>query len=147
MLKRLALVVTLLFVLALSASAVDRKYITDSSLSDLPFSNGVLVGDTLYIGGHLGLDPKTGKAISDPEQEAKAVLDAIKKTVESAGMTMDDIVSIQVHCPDLSLYDTFNKVYKTYFKDHYPARAFLGSGKLLREAHFEVLGIAVKKSK
>jgi len=138
---------TLLFALVFSASADDRKYITDDSLSSLPFSNGVLVGDTLYIGGHLGLDPKTGKAVSDPAQEAKAVMDAIKKTVESSGMTMDDIVSIQVHCPDLSLYDTFNKVYKTYFKDHYPARAFLGSGKLLREAHFEVLGIAVKRSK
>jgi len=144
--NRLTLV-TLLFALVFSASADDRKYITDDSLSSLPFSNGVLVGDTLYIGGHLGLDPKTGKAVSDPEQEAKAVMDAIKKTVESSGMTMDDIVSIQVHCPDLSLYDTFNKVYKTYFKDHYMARAFLGSGKLLRDAHFEVLGIAVKRSK
>lgn len=146
MLNRLAVVI-LLFVLTLSASAADRKYIVDDTLSTLPFSNGVLVGNTLYIGGHLGLDPKTGKAVADPEQEAKLVMDAIKKTVESAGMTMDDIVSIQVHCPDLSLYDAFNKVYKTYFKDHYPARAFLGSGKLLRDAHFEVLGIAVKRSK
>ena len=143
---RIAIAALLLAMIA-TVSAQDRKHIVDDSLSTLPFSNGVLVGDTLYIGGHLGLDPKTGKAVSDPEQEAKLVMDAIRKTVESAGMTMDDIVSIQVHCPDLSLYDTFNKVYRTYFKNGYPARAFLGSGKLLRDAHFEVLGIAVKKSK
>ena len=79
--------------------------------------------------------------------DVKLVMEAIKKTVESAGMTMDDVVMIQVSCPDLSLYDTFNKVYRTYFHGEFPARAFLGSGKLLRDAHFEVLGVAVKKSK
>jgi enamine deaminase RidA (YjgF/YER057c/UK114 family) len=62
-------------------------------------------------------------------------------------MTMDDFVMVQVSCPDLSLYDIFNKVYRTYFHAPYPARAFLGSGKLLRDAHFEVLGIAVKRKK
>lgn len=143
---RLALI-TLLFVLVTTVTADDRKRIVDSSLSNYPFSNGVLVGDTLYLGGHIGIDPKTGKAASDPEVEAKLVMDAFKKTVESAGMTMDDVVSIQVHCSDLSLFDTFNKVYRTYFKNGFPARAFLGSNKLLLEAHFEVLGIAVKKSK
>ncbi len=146
MMKHLILV-ALLFVFATTAIAADRKHIVDDSLSGYPFSNGVLVGDTLYIGGHIGLDAKSNKVPADAEQEAKLVMDAIKKTVESADMTMDDIVSIQVHCSDLSLYNTFNKVYKTYFKDGYPARAFLGTNKLLFDAHFEVLGIAVKHSK
>jgi enamine deaminase RidA (YjgF/YER057c/UK114 family) len=54
-------VVALLFCFLAAATAEDRKHITDTSLSSFPFSNGVLVGDTLYIGGHLGLDPKTGE--------------------------------------------------------------------------------------
>ena len=144
MLKRLTLVV-LMFAFATTVTADDRKHIVDESLKSYPFSNGVLVGDTLYIGGHIGLDANN-KVPSDPEQEAKLVMDGIKKTVEQAGLTMDDIVSIQVHCSDLSLFNTFNKVYKTYFKNGYPARAFVGA-KLLFDAHFEVLGIAVKRSK
>ena len=48
---------------------------------------------------------------------------------------------------DVALYDTFNAVYKAYFRGDYPARAFLGSGKLLRGARFEVLGTAVKRAK
>ena len=60
------------------------------------------------------------------------------------GMNMDDLVWVQVFCPDLSLYDEFNAIYRTYFKDHFPVRAFIGSGQLLRGAHFEVMGIAVK---
>lgn len=144
MIKHLTLV-AVLFAFTTSVTAADRKHIVDESLKSYPFSNGVLVGDTLYIGGHIGLD-STNKVPSDAEQEAKLVMEGIKKTVEQAGMTMDDIVSIQVHCSDLSLFNTFNKVYKTYFKNGYPARAFLG-GKLLFDAHFEVLGIAVKSSK
>jgi len=135
----------ILLLVSTSLVAQDRKYIVASPQSNLPFSNGVLVGDTLYIAGHLGLDSQTGKPPAEAEEEARLVMEAVKKTVEDAGMTMGDIVMIQVHCPDLSLYAAFNKVYRTYFQDAFPARAFLGSGKLLRDARFEVLGIAVKR--
>ena len=60
-------------------------------------------------------------------------------------MTMDDLVSVQVFCPDVSLFDKFNSAYRSYFGKEYPARAFVGSGPLLRGAHFEMLGIAVTK--
>ncbi len=43
-------------------------------------------------------------------------------------MTMDDLVSVQIFCPDVANYDAFNKVYRTFFKQEFPARAFLGSG-------------------
>lgn len=141
--SRIALLLMLLLV-STSLLAQDRRYIVASPQSNLPFSNGVLVGDTLYIAGHLGLDPQTGKPPADPEEEARLVMDAVRKTVEDAGMTMADVAMIQVHCPDLALYATFNKVYRTYFQDGFPARAFIGSGKLLRDARFEVLGIAVR---
>ena len=109
-----------------------------------PYSDGVLVGNTLYLAGRLGLDPKTGKVPEDLEQEIRLLLDGIKATLGEAGMTMDDLVSVQVFCPDLSLYDKFNAVYRSYFTKDFPARAFIGSGPLLRGAHFEAQAIAVK---
>jgi enamine deaminase RidA (YjgF/YER057c/UK114 family) len=60
-------------------------------------------------------------------------------------MTMDDLVSVQVFCSDVSHYDAFNKVYRTFFKKELPARAFLGSGRLLFGARFEVQGVAVRR--
>lgn len=141
-------VVVLLLVFSALAGAADRKYIVKPRPSDtkaLPFSDAVLVGNTLYIAGHIGLDPKTGQAPSDPEQEARLVMDSVKQTVEQAGMTMDDVVSVQVFCSDLKYYETFNNVYKTYFHGDYPARAFVGAGSLLRNGKYEVLGVAVKK--
>ncbi len=136
---------------ALTCVAQDtgRKYIVlqrSPSLAALPFSDGVLAGNTLYIAGHIGLDPKTEQPPADAAEEARLAMESTKATVEAAGMTMEDVVSLQVFCSDVNLYDTFNQVYRTYFHGDFPARAFIGSGKLLRGGRFEVLGVAVRKS-
>src|SRR5215470_15936288 len=89
-----------------------------------PFSDGILSGNTLYLAGRIGVDPKTGKV---PEK-------------------MDDLVYVQIACSDLSLFQKFNPIYASYFttKD-YPAREFIGAGSLLIGGHFELQAIAVKK--
>ena len=127
-------------------SSTEIRHITLPDRKDtLPFSDGVLAGNTLYLAGKLGVDPATGKAPADVEEEIRLVLEAVKKTLAAAEMTMDDLVSVQVFCPDLSLYDKFNEIYRTCFSKNFPARAFIGSGPLLRGARFEVQGIAVKR--
>jgi reactive intermediate/imine deaminase len=139
----------LLLVFGVAAGAADRKFIVNPRAADLkglPFSDAALVGNTLYIAGHIGLDPKTGMPPASAEEEARLVMDGIKKTVESAGLTMDDVVSVQVFCTDLKLFETFNGVYKTYFHGDYPARAFIGASNLLLGGRFEVTGIAIKKA-
>jgi 2-iminobutanoate/2-iminopropanoate deaminase len=145
---RKILLAMLLLTFCMAAEAADRKYIVKprpADLKALPFSEAVLVGNTLYIAGHLGLD-KNGQPPASGEDEAKLVMESVKQTVEQAGLTMDDMVSMQIFCSDLKLYDTFNAVYKTYFHGDFPARAFIGAGSLLRGAKYEVTGIAVRKS-
>jgi 2-iminobutanoate/2-iminopropanoate deaminase len=112
-LRQLAVALVLLVSCA-DAGAADRKYIVKPRPADtksLPFSDGVLVGNTLYIAGHIGLDPKTGQAPADAEQEAKLVMEGVKATVEQAGLNMDDFVSVQVFCSDLKYYETFKKFF------------------------------------
>jgi 2-iminobutanoate/2-iminopropanoate deaminase len=147
---KLRVVVALLLPLfCLTAGAADRKFIVNprpAAMKALPFSDAVLVGNTLYIAGHIGLDLKTGTPPLSAEQEARLVMDGIKQTVESAGLTMDDVVSMQIFCTDLNLYETFNAVYKAYFHGDYPARAFVGASNLMRSGRYEVTGIAVKRA-
>ena len=122
--------------------SAQREYINPRHASEegvLPFSGAVWVGDLLFVSGSLGL--VDGRPPNDAEEEARLVMDAIKSTVEQAGITMDDLVSVQVFCSDVDLYDVFNKVYRTYFTENFPARAFLGSGPLLFGARFEVMAI------
>jgi len=110
-----------------------------------PFSDAILAGNTLYLAGRIGLDPKTGKAPDKVEDEIKILLDGEKEVLAQAGMSMDDLVYVQIFCTDLSLFDKFNPIYKSYFSKEMPARAFIGAGSLLRGGHFELQAIAVKR--
>jgi len=143
--KSRILFVVIMFPLVGLAQQGNRKFITSelARSRNLPFSSGVLAGNTLYIAGTTA-DPDKIKAGLTPEAEVRDIMEQIKGTVEKAGMTMNDIVSMQVFTTDLDLYDAFNGVYRSYFKANYPARAFIGGSKLLFGSRFEVLGIAVK---
>jgi 2-iminobutanoate/2-iminopropanoate deaminase len=110
-----------------------------------PFSNAILHGDTLYLAGSIGLDPKTGKVPEKIEDEIKLLLDGYKETLAQAGMTMDDLAYVQISCTDLAYYDKFNAAYRTYFTKDFPARQFVGVATLLRGGHFEMQAIAVRQ--
>lgn len=144
------IVALILGVIAASSGLADdsgREYFGQApsgASSGPPFSQAVMAGDTLYLAGHIGLDPKTQKAVLETDPEAHAVMDAVKHTIESAGLRMEDLVSVTVYCTDLDLYEAFNAVYRTYFHGKFPARAFIGVKSLVRGAHFEVSGIATK---
>ncbi len=130
-----------------SATAQEsRTYVNPRSPADedaLPFSGAVWVGNTLYLSGALGLEG--GQVPATAEAEATLVLDNIKGVLEGEGLTMDDLVSVQVFASDVGDYAAFNSVYRTYFTREYPARAFLGAGTLLFGARFEVQGIATRR--
>ena len=131
-------------VLNAAQGAVESRVINlPGRTTTAPFSDAVLVGNTLYVAGRLGLDPDTGRPPSTAEQEAHNVLNGIQSVLAAADMTMDDLVSVQVFCSDVSLYGAFNRAYSTYFNAAPPARAFVGSGTLLFGARFEVMAVAV----
>ena len=147
--KRTLLILWLLAAIAAgipTAMADAKRHIILPGRTDtLPYSDGVLVGDTLYLAGKIGVDPETGKPPTELEKEIRLLLDGMKATLKEANMTMDDLVSVQVFCPDLSLYEKFNEIYRTYFTKNFPARAFIGSGPLLRGGRFEMQGVAVRR--
>lgn len=151
--KRLLLLLCLLGVAAAApaqeAADQPRQHLNvPDHFEGLPFSDAVLAGDTLYLAGRIGIDVKTRKLPDKLEDEVKLLMESVKTSLAQAGMTMDDLVSVTVYCPDLTLFDRFNAIYRTYFKDgRYPARAFIGSGPLLFGGHFEVTAIAVRPPK
>ena len=133
------------FALATGLAASGKRIRLERTVrSNLPFSDAVWHGDTLYLCGHIGLDASTGRPPDTAEEEARLVMEGVKRTLESAGLTMENLISVQIFCSDVSLFEKFNVVYRSYFKGEFPARAFLGSGKLLFDARFEVQGIAGK---
>jgi 2-iminobutanoate/2-iminopropanoate deaminase len=123
----------------------ERRYINlPGRRGNLPFSDAVLNGDTLYIAGRIGFRPGTTEIPKDPAEEARNMLDGVRAVLGEAGMEMSDLVYVQIFCSDVSLFDTFNGVYRQYFSADLPARAFIGSGPLLFGARFEIIGMAVR---
>lgn len=114
--------------------------------SELPFSDAVLAGDTLYLAGMIGIDPVTGRAPVDVNAEIKLLLDGLEAVLAEAGMGMDDLVSVTIFSPELSLWELFSAAYVKRFSQELPARAFIGSGPLLLGGRFEIIGTAVRRS-
>ena len=141
--RSLALVLFFLAGACSSARSTPERLNLPGRSDTLPFSHGVRAGDLYFVAGTLGTDPATGKPPADPEQEARAMLDDFRAKLALAGLAMGDLVQVTVFCSDLALYDTFNRVYASYFPPgEFPARAFIGSGPLLRGCRFEIQGIA-----
>jgi 2-iminobutanoate/2-iminopropanoate deaminase len=126
----------------------DRKFINTAQHNPTwPFSDGVLVNDTLYLSGRIGMDPQTGMAPPDVASELKFLFDGVEEVLRRAGMTMNDLVYVQIFSPDVSLWNEFNQAYVQRFSRELPARAFIGSGPLLLGARFEMIGIAIRSRK
>ena len=110
-----------------------------------PLSAGILAGNTLYVSGQLGRDPKTQKVPADFEAEVKQVLENIGMVLREAKMNYGDVVSVQVYLTDMSLFARMNAVYTNYFKADRPARTTVGVVKLAApDAHIEITATAYK---
>lgn len=111
----------------------------------LPFSDAVLAGDTLYISGRIGVDPSTGMAPENVDEELRFLFADFEAVLHESGMSMDDLVWVQIFSPDISMWEQFNAAYVKHFSKDLPARAFIGSGPLLKNGRFEMMGIAVRR--
>ena len=124
-------------------SSAKRAINPPGTAQGLPFSNGILVANTLYVAGQEGLD--NGKLRPGGiGPETQATLENIKKIVEAAGLEMTDVVSVTVYLADITEFAEMNKVYKTFFPEPRPARATVQVARLVNDARVEISAIAVK---
>jgi 2-iminobutanoate/2-iminopropanoate deaminase len=107
------------------------------------FSPGILVAGTLYVSGNLGLDAN-GKIPESFEAEVQQSLDHIDAVLKAAGMSRDDVVSVQVYLTDLSNFQRMNAVYANHFKDPRPTRTTVGVAALVNGGHIEITATARK---
>ena len=142
----LLLLVMLALITASAASyAQEHKAINLSSAKGLPFSDGIIAGNTLYIAGQEGSDESGKLASGGVGAETKAALDNIEKVLKAAGFELKDVVSVTVYLADIHDFAEMNKVYKTVLPDPKPARATIQAAGLVNDARVEIAAIAVKR--
>ena len=109
-----------------------------------PYSQGILVDNTLYVAGQVGFTLEGKLDSSSIENECAQALKNIKAIVEAAGMNMQQIVKSTLYVKDLKNWTKINEVYASYFLQNPPARETVQIAALPKGAHFEISVIAVK---
>ena len=131
----------------LTAQTPARRVIQPAKFPNtgLPYSPGILAGDTLYLAGQLGRDPATAKIVAGGiEAETRQTLTNLREVLREAGMDFGDVVSVTAYLADFKEFEAYNKVYREFFPKDPPARATVGVAALNQGGRIELQMIAVK---
>lgn len=109
-----------------------------------PYSQAVLVDDTLYVSGNIPVNPATGDVADGIVNQSKQVFENMKAVLNEAGMGFENVVKTTAFLTDLSNFATFNDIYASYFVAPYPARSCVEVSKLPKNVLVEVECIAKK---
>jgi 2-iminobutanoate/2-iminopropanoate deaminase len=126
-------------------NGMKKKVLTSSkaALPIGPYSQGIQIGNLIFVAGEKGIDPKTAKVVPGGIMaETRQTLENIKAILEQAGATLDDAVSSTVHMTDLKEFQDMNKVYAEYFHAAPPGRTTVQVVALPGGAHVEITVIA-----
>jgi len=129
------------------AAAGDIQFLNSGKVlpANLPFSEAVRVGNTLYLSGQIGVVPGSLELVPGGiEAEAQQTMDNIKTTLTQYGYRLGDVVKCTVMLADIAEWATFNKVYQAFFAAPYPARSAFGANGLALGARVEVECIAAR---
>lgn len=138
--------VALITVLAGQTSAAqEHKAINLSPARGMPFSDGIVAGNTLYVAGQEGTNDAGKLAAGGIGPETQAALDNIAKVLKAGGFELKDVVSVTVYLADIRDFGEMNKVYKAFMPDPKPARATIQAAALVNDARVEIAAIAVKQ--
>ncbi len=108
-----------------------------------PYSQAVVLGETVYVSGQLPLIPGT-KSFPQGSIEARTrqCMENLKAILEEAGSSLDKLVKVTIFLENMDDFATVNEVYGSYFDGDFPARCAYQVGKLPLGADVEIDGIA-----
>jgi 2-iminobutanoate/2-iminopropanoate deaminase len=125
--------------------AQERRAINLSPERGLPFNDGIVAGNTLYLAGQEGTDASDKLVAGGIGPETTAALENIQKVLKAAGFELKDVVSVTVYLADIHEFPDMNKIYKSVMPDPKPARATIQAAALVNNARIEISAIAVKQ--
>jgi 2-iminobutanoate/2-iminopropanoate deaminase len=126
---------------------MEKEYVKTSNAPQPmgPYSQGIRVGNLLFVAGQGPTDPKTGRfAGSDIETQTRQTLNNVKSIVEAGGFSVRDIVKVMVFLKDSNDFKKMNEVYKTFFPENPPTRSTAEAKFVATDMLIEIEVIAAK---
>jgi 2-iminobutanoate/2-iminopropanoate deaminase len=110
-----------------------------------PYSQGIGLGDWVFVSGQIPLDPATGELVGGSfADHAARVLGNLDGILRAAGSDRSQVVKVTVYLTDVGRFAEFNEIYASFFGDHRPARAVVGVAALPRGAQVEIEALAAR---
>lgn len=110
-----------------------------------PYSQAIMVGDTVYCSGQIAIDPATGHMLSAGiEDETERVLNNLRPVLHAADVDMQHVVQCRVYLTDINDYGQVNEIYAQFFGEDAPAREAVQVAALPRGARVEISCVAVR---
>ncbi|NPB08244.1 MAG: deaminase [Aquificae bacterium] len=112
-----------------------------------PYSQAVLVGNTLFLSGQIGIDPEKGKLVPGLKNQVRQIFKNVEAILQEAGFSKKDIVKVVVYLVDITRFGELNEVYEEFFSDVEvkPARVTVGVKELPLCAEVEIEVTAVRE--
>lgn len=110
-----------------------------------PYSQAIEANGLVFLSGMLPIDCTTGNFVPGgiKEQTAQIFIN-IKAVLSAADLNIDKVIKTTVYLNDISLFDEMNEIYKTQFKEPYPARSTIAVKCLPKNSLVEIEVIAAK---
>ena len=105
------------------------------------YSHAIVVGNTIYLSGQIGLDPSTMDMADGIEAQIQRVFENLRAVANAAGSSLEDLVKLNIYLTDMHDFTKVNEIMATHFHPPYPARAVVGVAALPRGALVEMDGI------
>jgi len=123
-----------------------KPFNTDNAPAAIgPYSQAMTAGEMLFVSGQLGMSPKTGEMVGeDLVSQARQAMENLKNILTDAGLTLEEVASVDVFLTDMADFAEFNGIYQGYFSEHKPARAVVAVKALPKGGCVEVKCIACK---
>lgn len=109
-----------------------------------PYSHSVMVDQTLYVSGQLGLDPSNGQLKTTLEAQTTQAFINLESILNEAGLDFKNVAKTTLFITDMANFAAVNNIYSTYFTSDYPARSCVAVAQLPMDALFEIEVIATK---
>jgi 2-iminobutanoate/2-iminopropanoate deaminase len=108
-----------------------------------PYSHAVRAGDLLYLSGQTPIDPATGHLVSgDVASQTVRVFANLSAVLAAAGLTLGDVVKVNVYLVDMADFAAMNQVYAEVFAEPFPARTTVAVAGLPLGAQVEIEAVA-----
>lgn len=110
-----------------------------------PYSQAILIQNTLYISGQIAINPKTNQLVNfSIVDETKQVLDNLKQVLLAASMDFDHVVKTSIFLKNMDDFAVVNQIYGEYFTNNFPARETVAVRTLPKDVNVEISAIAIK---